>query len=1654
MKRVLVVLMAAVTLTAFAATVANDRTDGRDKSLESLWAKYETARNNDLPQSQIGILSQIKQLAIRDHLPVDFYDASSRYVTATVQRNWKMRDSVYSQFRIEVTAFNEPIVSFAWMTDFGRVSKANRLAYVRTEKDRLSSASHPWFYTAPGQHMHGAIKEFISSDYEYALWSLMPDSRDDLKAVLQDSYPGGAYMEYLDAESIVDGKARYRALQEVERKYSGRGVGLYAGSALLHADFDSLYLKGGTSGNYRALYNRCVDFERRRAALTGRERVLTADLKDVVSLMEMMNGQSLSVSADEKDIIIRFVNLKSAELQIGKMTPVKVVNDAGSFFATDTVRIPIPKIDDGEYTVTARSGKVEAQEKLSKYTISLAVRKEGRGHTIYAADYKSGYPVKDVDIVLYNNKDKVIARSSQSLNGFTLLPADFRALAEKGHCRLSVSYMDDGVLRKSPKVFLYMPEPHFDDVMDAGAVGLFLDRGAYNPGDTVKFKAVLYRPGSIGDAGKVLPSRDLTFYLYDTESHKIDSVSVKTDRMGSASGRLVIPKGIRGGLFEILGYGKHGETGLNRWIRVDEFLLPTFRISCDDAERIWMVGDKVHVGGMVESLSGHSMAGATAVVEAYYRYDEHVDSQKIRIKDDGVWGIDFVAESPGYYRIIVKVSGATGETSEETYSLYVGDYSSLSINLLNAAVGQFELKKNAFRDDVTYLKGMVRDDYAKVRLEFGSEGMSYSNVRLHYSFTDCEGEVIGSGDTVPMAELSLPVKTAGLYMLKVESVVTAVDGHEYRNTTVMDILRPGESVLDAPVTRFAIYSSDEVVSGDIFGIRFGATDGPVWAVVSLFDDKGSALDSYIVELAGVAGKPGSIYDASCVYKDEYSDTVHMEVFYFKDGESVIYRSDFHRRREPVIIPLSFTSFVEKAGPGEELTVSVKGIPGMEGAATVYDASLDYIYKCHWDAVQPDSDVVFVLETRTATGRVGIDELRFRLMSNGMVKAMDVDAAVEMVSLGGQEDNYNIRQVFSDALAFVPRIKADRDGVMTFKFKTSDKLSTYRVRFFAHDRNMRNGVLARDFMVTVPVKVDVRVPAFLYEGDKYEVAPTVSYSGDVDVDGDLSVYFYPESVKRDGNVVIVPEGLDTLGVKVVFVAQAGVKEFSDAMYVKVPVLRRAQTLKEAHSAVLRSGMSRDSLEADLRGRFVNAGAQSVREVSVRDMVQEVLEGNVKMEGKDVLSMAGDYYCSLVLGRGAAEGLIDRILACRNEDGGFAWFEGMKSSQAVTAVLLERFAKLRDAGFEVPDMAHSVKYLDEDRFGGEKPYWCGGLSEAQYLYVRALYPEVKFEAGKPEQLKEFRKRTATYLVPKKARGLEGEVWAKTRRLATLWRLSASDEGVALAARFGVKAGTLKKLRSSIAADVASLVEYAVPHQDGGWYFPNLVMPYRGLLETEAYAHSMICDLFTALGVGGDIPEGIRLWLMLQKETQKWDATPHFVDAVMTVLSGGEKTLATKVVVMESEFTLPFEEISPAGNGFSVERKFYKSVDGGLKELREGDEVRVGDKIVARYEVWSQENRSFVRICAPREASLRPVNQLSGHIGWWLRPFGGFSPQGYRDVRMDRTYYYFDAWPEEKTVLTEEFFVTQAGGFAAPALTVESLYAPHYRANTGCGVLESLK
>lgn len=679
---------------------------------------------------------------------------------------------------------------------------------------------------------------------------------------------------------------------------------------------------------------------------------------------------------------------------------------------------------------------------------------------------------------------------------------------------------------------------------------------------------------------------------------------------------------------------------------------------------------------------------------------------------------------------------------------------------------------------------------------------------------------------------------------------------------------------------------------------------------------------------------------------------------------------------------------------------------------------------------------------------------------------------EMPELSDDE----FRAVFSEALAFEPCLYPDKDGKVDVTFKTSDKLSTYHVNVFAHDPTMRNAVLQRDFVVTVPVKISVTAPRYLYEEDRYVLSASVSNISEEDLSGRLYLKVEMDDAVEDRQPtyaqaadLTVPAGgtaaaLFTVtappsfqpsfvgwwddphfDLRLVFEGDG----FTDALRLSVPVNRAEQTLTECHSA-LAGPEAADSL----RRMFVNVpGDQAEMTLrTLREVAEAGLEQWTAPEDPDALSRSADFYARALLGRDTT-GTLASLMAFRCEDGGFAWTEGMESSPVVTATLLERFAVLRDKGIAIPDMTKTVQYLDYSQFGNWFPRWCGGLSDDEYMDIRAMWASVPFDLSGIEQkavrrfrLKEFRRFARRYLTPGRYDYAYGWILDRARRVRTLQNLMASEAGITLGQAWGESLLTAVRFEKSIANDLLSLQQYAVRHPSGGFYYPNAVLPYRGLLSSEVYAHTLLSSL-----MDGPISDGVRLWLALQNETQSWTGDPAYVEALQVILSSSDDLLDRQIVTLTASGTVPFKDIKASGDGMRINRKFYlEGQDGKRTELQPGDTLLVGDKVIASYELWSKENRSFVRIDAFREACFVPADQLSGPVrsttsirvdGLWTR-----MAQCYRDVRVDRTAWWIDVCPEETTRWEEYLFVTQGGTFTAPVLTVESLYAPQYRANAG--------
>ena len=1850
-KNTLILALTAVTITLSTLTMSafwnskkkSAETDSEGHVLIALWADYEQAVSLDRPAKQVEVLSKIKSEASEKRLAWDYYDAAKKYASDAASRNWKLQDSLKLKLGEEIAKFDEPVMSFVWKLSKGDETAEAIFEYVRANAKRLEASCNQPFWTSydgrssvPGVPGSGFVKEFYANDYQYALWTLLAknfytgklfaDIAEALAEYQGDSYPLGAFLEYVklekswsNAEGNTPASVKKSSLETFAGKYAGKAVSMFAKASLLEMEFSSLGEKKAGSDEYKALYGECAAFEKERTAFTGIESKVVGELTTVENLCSHLTDKSVEVRMKDGKILVLLQNLKSAKLSMssdeaGSKTVLSesMSNPKCSFYVKDTVSVDLPVVDDGDYVVVAKNGMNVSSRRFGSHRISVASRTDSRGKCIYAAGWKSGKPLECADLQLYKNGKVIASCAGFKFDGFTPLPQEFvSVMKDNVYYTLTCSYKgEDGFMRKSEQLSLdswYNTVDSGDDAKVRLCGEVFTDKSAYNPGETLEFKVLLYNIEGRNNACVAPQGTECKVVLKDAQDNEVSSQLLTTNEFGSLAGKFALPKGLRNGYWyvNVLTGGKKLLTV--KPVRVDEFVLPTFDLEFDKTETLFFPGDEVAVSGHVRSLSGHPVSSANAVYEVT-SYGDKIDSGKLKMSSDGSFVVSFRALSSQwsrYYNVEVRISDDTGETHEYSRAIWVADDLSLSLELADGAEGQAfatdeksEITPRRWqrKESVSILCGNV----ASVRMDVLSDDGEAVPVKVKYTLLNERGTTLLSGEAASGEAENIDLKScpSGLYTIKADAQARSQSGKEYTDSSSLRILLVNDSmtVLDAPVKDFIMPFAQQVTEGENASIWFGmADDAPVWAIAEIFGEKANVLDIKFVQLSGMRGKDGSLVKLEFPYKKEYPDAVLAKVFYFRNGDSVSYSYEFHKVRKSDILPLEFSAFEDRTLPDTEYTFSVKTAPETECLAAVFDKSSELIEPNHWPVYSPVEYNVCTISYNTSPGSVDAYD-RDDVIAYGSVRkskspvfySMNTRASAEMEcledaapvmesksleSVAGAEPA--VRDNFASTLTFQPFLRPDKNGNLSFSFRTGGTLSTFIVSLYAHDRSMRNSALRREMTVALPVKVNVVAPEYLYRSDNYRLAVGLSSVAENDVEGTLTLNIYkggdykalessgakPVSVQSlrvkvpageslrslfDVNVNELMPGCGTLGFKVVFKAENGGNAFSDAMFVPVSVYPDTQRLTEAHSAVLLAGADQDALILRLRKMFVNADGDNaeVKVLSIMDMVRYAVPSKVEPAGNDVLTLSEALYVRRLAdalraaGRMPArdsvvlsdEELMKKMLACHNADGGFGWFEGMSSSPVITAVLLERCAKMLKAGLldgaetvagdaasaknveEV--LASAVKYIDKRQFAYIQPvpFWCGGLSDSQYMYVRSMYASVEFTEwdsvsgilGKlfGKRAKQFRSDAKAYLVPSKDRGLNGRILDKARRLSTLIRLSSSSDGIALAKSWGVRVNAGARLEKSVEADVVSLLEYAVMHKDGGMYYPNAVMPFRGLLESEAYAHSMLCDLLSgyafrmqSAGKGSvnaseakRVADGIRLWLMLQKETQHWEATPDFVNAINSVMEGDAAVKSTKVVVLTAVTDLPFAEVKASGNGFTVERKFYRvgvgqSASGedsagmseassvsvsaeasmgssgvgsgttadkaGRQEIRPGDRVNVGDKIVAEYVIHNDENRSFVKLSAPREAAFRPANQFSGRYGWWLSPLRiadwySFTPQGYRNVKSALTEYYFDSYPEENTVISEEFFVTQTGMFSAPVVTIESLYAPHYRAN----------
>ncbi|MDX1478633.1 MAG: alpha-2-macroglobulin family protein [Saprospiraceae bacterium] len=436
-----------------------------------------------------------------------------------------------------------------------------------------------------------------------------------------------------------------------------------------------------------------------------------------------------------------------------------------------------------------------------------------------------------------------------------------------------------------------------------------------------------------------------------------------------------------------------------------------------------------------------------------------------------------------------------------------------------------------------------------------------------------------------------------------------------------------------------------------------------------------------------------------------------------------------------------------------------------------------------------------------------------------------------------------------------------------------------------------------------------------------------------------------------------------------------------------------------------------------------------------------------------------------------------------NGGFPWFAGGRDSWYITQYLVESAGHLGKLG-AINDAVRpeleaivrpALRYIDdrllehyrdlEEQVREGKAKWEDNHLNAiavHYLYARSFFMDI-------QQSEAVRNATAYYLQ-------QAEQYWTGRPLYT-------EALIALSLKRWTASGTVGVMRKSFEERTLFKEELGRYWNASDGYFW-----YEMPIERQA----LMIEFFEEVGAEKEWLDELRLWLLTNKQTNRWKTTKataaaiyallihpdNWLEGVPATVHVGQEplsmedpeagTLYTKQSWTAGEVTSElgsisvnnpnthaawggaywqyFEDIDAVSGStatpLKLQKEVYKEVmtDGGpvLQTLTDGAGVAVGDKLIVRLVLEVDRPMEFIHLKDMRGSGLEPLNVLSQYK--WQ---GGL---GYYESTADlATHFFFDMLPRGKWVFEYPLRVAHAGTYSNGIATIQSMYAPEFSSHS---------
>lgn len=1331
---------------------------------------------------------------------------------------------------------------------------------------------------------------------------------------------------------------------------------------------------------------------------------------------------------------------------------------------------------------------------------------------LYVTDYKTGKPLDKAGVSVVKLQEDtaknpvILFDREMQLDGYTSIPYydngnDVSIRIRTGHDHFYVG----------TKMGYKHIRPVNDESQVVSGILLYTDRNLYRPGDVVHVKGICYSYDRYKD-GVIQADSAKKFKLYvsNPRGGVIDTLCCVTNDFGSFCDSIVLPLHAMTGSYMII-QGSRRYRYLESF-QVTEYEKIGYQISLPPDKKCRAMGDTLSQLIQVVNYAGFSAAGDSVTVSI------NGNLRRIELNGEGKAVVKYVADKERL-AVRVKYTNAAGQSYEKKTDYYVLNNES-----------EVWLKYNM---PPVFVPGSSSCSI--------SAKLYYMDIRLPVEYlvfqVSDNGEIakmpVFTGKTMDGKDIPFDILKSGKYRIYMK--VFYKDECIEKQSGEVTIVRVTDKVMPA----YADLLVTAVQTGrDSATVLLGTSGDTIYPLIEIF---GRVNGKSCVLYKELKTLPKGLHRFHLPYLNTYPDVIVLRITALREGEVKCRDFTLQRRKGlSAILDVSLALLQDTLRPGEqaELVVSVKNKQGKgvrsEVLLSAFDKTTERFYKHNYTAsignifsyntsdFTPDDVRLARMGTlRKIRKNIPDGEYRDFYQQRRLSEYWDRDFDKEEVlcedaipfavgedkrdkAFMSPEELLKItRRDFNETAFFLPLLRTDSTGIVKVKFTAPRLLGTFKVLCAAHSRKMQMGFSGLEFLTRKPLMVLPNTPRFLREGDLLHYKTEIVNLTDDTVRGKASLHLFDSGNKlyndkyreiKDQYVdVTIPSGKralarwtvpanDTCKVIHLLTSFVGADESeTDSQYEGIPVfpdnLKLVRTLTRPLTNPGSHTIDYSSI-TEVKGAYNSV--ISFKMGAPLDMALDALPEIKKEESENSVTIINRLYANLILqslGKKTDDaetmaGLLDKIQGLQNDNGGFSWFKGMGSSWYVTLYVVEKMASLEKEGGLPADLeemvtesAEKALYYLESALGYE--YSARKITRYNrgeylyYLYVVSHFPDVATAGKIYPILLHWMKENSRYL----------SVAEKVYFCNALLNTGVSDS-------------------PELIDCIRSLQEYAVKDKDLGIYYPNAVMPFRGLMYSEIKMHAMILNLYAALYEAygkqnsGVVKKeeikshitGLLQWLLLQKKNQKWSDNVATVDAVNSIYrnavrlgwieQGTEKSGRKKYRLVEDNgkaltvkvnepgvffcsvyntFEQKSNDAVQFGNGLFIEREFYK--DNCLLDSSKPIELQTGDKITVKYKINNTQIRSFVKITARRAACLSPLIEYSGYSGYY-RGFGH-----YTERKRGETVYYFDMMPDGSFQLTEDFYVTQSGKFNASVVEIESLYSDDYRGNTsGAGIVST--